>query len=473
MKAPISAEKKIQRIVSPEKFFPPDIRLGNLLGNKPFIESLVSCVEILRESQFWSKDLVQHIQVERLKKLIGYISQHSQFWADYLKNHNFLPDSSQPLEMLRLLPVLNRRILLDWGDKICVLTPDRQENVITRYTSGTGGIPMKVVVDQTEYIIAGLAYRFRHPAFDGVSTVELLRRKFVVVLGLPGDRHLFLPDFTHQLFHPLVSSDLEHFSVRDAIYKKIREVGPAMLIGYASLVSKFAQGVADDKIALPLFAVRTSSEGIPLADRIFINQVLKAPVVNAISTNETRLIGFECPENMDKFHMNSERIILEVVDEKGIPVPDGQEGDFVVTVLDHTVTPIIRYAINDTGRIVPGNCPCGRTLPLFEFYGRRDSHLRLPSGRTVKVLYLHDTLREVDGLWAKAIQLQVRQESLDRVRLLILPKRPLSQREEANIRLSLIKLCFGEKIKIDIDYVENISAALGRKPQFFVPLNEG
>ncbi|MGI0015212.1 MAG: hypothetical protein ACREBU_17495, partial [Nitrososphaera sp.] len=343
----------------------------------------------------------------------------------------------------------------------------------TRYTSGTGGIPMKLMVDQAEFIIAALTYRFRHPAFNEVSLTDLFHRKFYITLGLPGERHAFMPDFTHHIFHPLTHLDLADSSLRHRIYEKIEEAGPAMLAGYASLVLKFAQRVAKDKVDLPLLVVRMSSEGSSLADRVLVKEALKAPIINAISTNEARLIGFECPENMGKFHLNSERVILEVVDEKGVAAPDGQEGDFVVTVLDHTATPIIRYAINDTGRIVPGSCPCGRTLPLFEFYGRRESQVKLPSGRTVKVLYLHDTLREADGLWAKAIQLQVRQESLDRLRLLIIPKGPFSEKEETNIRMSLTRLCFGEEIKIDIDYVENIPPAPGGKPQFFVPLKEG
>lgn len=469
----MTLEEKVQRIISPEQFFPSDMRLGNLLGNKPFIEASTSYVEILRESQYWPEDCIEYIQLERLRKLTAYVAQQSEFWAHHFKEHNFSIGDLASLERLKVLPVLHRKTLLEWKDKICILRQNQRERTLMLTTSGTSGIPMGLLFDQVEFIIGGLVHRFRHPALDQTCVENLFQRKFLVTLGLPGDRHAFSPDFIHHIFHPLTPCDLEDVSVRRSIYRTINEVGPTLLAGYASLILKFAQGAMDDEVDLNLLAVRLSSEGITLRDRVFVTQALNAPTINALSTNEARLIGFECPKNLGKFHINSEWIILEVVDEKGIPVPNGQEGNFVVTVLNQTVTPVIRYAINDTGRIIPGNCPCGKTLRLFEFYGRRNSHVKLPSGRTVRVLYLHDTLREVDGLWSKAIQLQVRQESLDHLRLLLIPKRPLSEAEEANIRIALVKLFAGEKIKIDIDYVKNVPSAPGGKLQFFVPLNEG
>jgi phenylacetate-coenzyme A ligase PaaK-like adenylate-forming protein len=55
------------------------------------------------------------------------------------------------------------------------------------------------------------------------------------------------------------------------------------------------------------------------------------------------------------------------------PLPDGEEGELVLTTLDREAMPLIRYRTRDLTSIVPGACPCGRThRRISRIKGRSD-----------------------------------------------------------------------------------------------------
>ena len=60
--------------------------------------------------------------------------------------------------------------------------------------------------------------------------------------------------------------------------------------------------------------------------------------------------------------------IVEIVDpDSGDSVPDGEEGELVLTHLNREAMPMIRYRTRDLTRIIPESCPCGRTHKRIAF----------------------------------------------------------------------------------------------------------
>jgi phenylacetate-CoA ligase len=84
-------------------------------------------------------------------------------------------------------------------------------------------------------------------------------------------------------------------------------------------------------------------------------------------------VGFECTEQ-NGMHIWEDCYILEIVDpETGEPLPDGETGEMVLTTLDREMMPLIRYRTHDLTRIIPGDCPCGRTARRIDrIKGRSD-----------------------------------------------------------------------------------------------------
>lgn len=75
---------------------------------------------------------------------------------------------------------------------------------------------------------------------------------------------------------------------------------------------------------------------------------------------------------------------VEIVDAADEVVPDGVEGEVVVSDLTNRVFPVIRYRLGDISRLLPGTCACGRGLPrLGAISGRSSDAVRLPDGTTI------------------------------------------------------------------------------------------
>ncbi len=87
-------------------------------------------------------------------------------------------------------------------------------------------------------------------------------------------------------------------------------------------------------------------------------------------------VAFEC-EKQDGMHLWEDAYLLEVVDPETLePVPDGTVGEIVLTTLAREGMPILRYRTRDLGRVLTGNCPCGRThRRLDRIKGRSDDML--------------------------------------------------------------------------------------------------
>jgi phenylacetate-coenzyme A ligase PaaK-like adenylate-forming protein len=88
-------------------------------------------------------------------------------------------------------------------------------------------------------------------------------------------------------------------------------------------------------------------------------------------------LGYQCGDCLGSVHhIHSDHQFIEIVDPAtGRPVPEGEPGDLLVTNLNRTVMPLIRFRMGDTARWVPGLCACGRTTPRLELLGRSDDML--------------------------------------------------------------------------------------------------
>ena len=83
--------------------------------------------------------------------------------------------------------------------------------------------------------------------------------------------------------------------------------------------------------------------------------------------------GLECQAH-EGVHYWADYYIMEIVDPETLrPVAPGQVGEMVVTSLCKEAAPLIRYRTRDLTRLIPGDCPCGLSLPRHDrIMGRSD-----------------------------------------------------------------------------------------------------
>ena len=89
-------------------------------------------------------------------------------------------------------------------------------------------------------------------------------------------------------------------------------------------------------------------------------------------------VAFECKEQ-NGLHIWEDYYIVEIVNPETLePVPDGEVGEMVLTTINREAMPLLRYRTRDLTRILPGECPCGRThRRLDRMKGRSDDMIIL------------------------------------------------------------------------------------------------
>ncbi len=149
--------------------------------------------------------------------------------------------------------------------------------------------------------------------------------------------------------------------------------------------------------------------------------VFGAPVFDLYGAREAGAIAMECDRH-NGLHVFGETTLLEIVDGRGREVDIGERGEVLTTNLRNYTMPLIRYRIGDDairGREV---CGCGRPYPLLErIVGRGEASFVRPDGGTVvPVFFRHVIGVECDT--GTIDKFQVVQESLDHVRVRIVPR---------------------------------------------------
>jgi phenylacetate-CoA ligase len=110
-----------------------------------------------------------------------------------------------------------------------------------------------------------------------------------------------------------------------------------------------------------------------------LEELWGCPVYDHYGAHEQGLGAFEC-QHQTGLHFMEDTCYFEILDlETKRPVPDGQTGNLVVTILFRSIPPIIRMNVQDIGRIAyQGRCECGSHFRRMDkFLGRSDSMVKL------------------------------------------------------------------------------------------------
>ena len=112
-------------------------------------------------------------------------------------------------------------------------------------------------------------------------------------------------------------------------------------------------------------------------------KVFKARLIDQYSANEVGQIACQCPHCKD-YHINSETVLVEILDQEGAPVAPGETGRVVLTSFYNYAMPFIRYEIGDNAQVAKSKPDCRITLPrLTRIMGRYRNNFTLRDGRII------------------------------------------------------------------------------------------
>ena len=317
-------------------------------------------------------DLGTSLQSERLRDVLGRLATApSPYWQAKLRGVDIA--AVRGVEDIAALPFTTKRELRDAYPYGALAVP-RERVVRVHASSGTSGKPTIV------------AYTRR----DVELFAEVNARAIAMAGGGPGD--VFQVTFGYGLFTgglglhygaerlgaTVVPASAGNTGLQ---VKLLADLGVSGMAGTPSFGLALAERAAADglleRISLRygLFGAEPWSEelrrrleaawgGLDARDLYGLSEVI-GPGVAA-----------ECAEKSG-LHVFDDHFYPEVVDPaSGQPLEVGEVGELVLTTLTKEATPLVRYRTGDVTRLVPGDCPCGRThRRIARISGRVDDML--------------------------------------------------------------------------------------------------
>lgn len=213
-------------------------------------------------------------------------------------------------------------------------------------------------------------------------------------------------------------SNLDEEKLKD-IYKKILDFSPKWLLIHPGMATILCDLIEKNQLpAIPsLTYVELTGEMIfdHLKERIKRN--LSCIVKGHYGTMEVSTIGYEYGEY---YRVYKESTFIEILDQQGNQVKEGEIGNIYVTSLHNHAMPFVRYGIGDYGSLITKE-KNGRTETLLKLTsGRKNDWLTLSDGKKIPPDTLLKPIEIINNIYENVIyQFQVTQTAPDKLQLMV------------------------------------------------------
>ncbi|MGE5591367.1 MAG: phenylacetate--CoA ligase family protein, partial [Bacillota bacterium] len=325
------------------------------------------------ETESMPREAVEALQLKRLRRLVRRLEQTVPFYRNRMRAGGVTARDVRTLEDARHLPFTTRSDLRDQYPLGLVAVPLDQ---VARFhaTSGSRGKPTLVsYTAQDLRTWAEFAARMLYAAGARPGDVWYIASSYGLFSGGMG-AHYGL----ERLGAAVVPASSGNTLRLVQLMADVRPAGIHCVPTYMLRIAEVAREAGIDPRDLGLrfgsYGGETWSE--PLRHRIEEEFGLIAYDVYGLAECYGPGVAYECEER-GGLHLSEDHFLFEVVDPAtGQPVPDGQEGELIITTLTKQAMPLLRYRTGDLTRILPGECPCGRTFRrMARISGRSDDML--------------------------------------------------------------------------------------------------
>ncbi len=323
-----------------------------------------------REIETLSRPELEKLQLQRLKKTID-IAGNSPFYKNLFNKEGISSSKINSLEDLNKIPFTTKEDLRN-NYPYGLVAGDLKDGVRLHSSSGTTGNP--TVIFHSQHDLDTWANRVARCLYMvGLRNTDVFQNSSGYGMFTGGLGIQYGAERLGALTVPAAAGN----SRRQIKFIMDFETTAVHAIpSYATrLAEVFTEIGLDPKKDTKLTTLIIGAEPHTEAQRKRIEELLGVKAYNCFGMSEMSGPGvaFECTYQ-NGLHLWEDSYIIEIIDPDTLqPVPDGEIGELVLTTLDRDLMPLIRYRTRDLTRIIPGDCPCGRThRRLDRFKGRSD-----------------------------------------------------------------------------------------------------
>lgn len=431
----------------------------------PRAAAVIAALRQLDESQWWSPEVLLQHQHRQLKPLLKHAYSTVPYYRKRWKQLGGIPDPSS--EAWLAVPLVTRAEIQQAGSELIseAIPPSHGRSHIIR-TSGSLGMPISTLgTDVTRFFLDVITMR------DHAWHHRNLREKLAIVRYVPDGNGKYPNAIDIKGWGCVAGEILETgparllhiFSPVADIAQWLNKENPNSLLIYPSVANELLRYSNGKRFNLPaLHELRTVGEMVTPEMRQSCEQTWGAKLVDIYSANEIGYIALQCPE-YPHYHIQSENILVEILDDAGHPCKAGDTGRVVITTLNNYATPLIRYEIGDLA-VAGAECSCGRGLPVIkQILGRYRNLLTLPDGKRVFPQFGHQKyiapIRQIQMIQTAPKELTIR---------LVMPRKMTTKERQG--MTTILHDVLGYPFNLTYEYVETLRRSANGKLEEFISL---
>lgn len=412
-------------------------------------------------SQWRDRQALEVQQLHDLKAILEYAFLNCDYYCERWTQLGLHPRDLQTFQDLHRWPLLTRDAIFANRER---MQSGAKVKRITKSTGGSTGQPLVFDIDHdSNERRTAMMFRGYSWASSGPGSRRLL------IWGTDLKRSPFWKSIKVALHHRFDQQllmncfDFSHDNMRTH-FEMMERYRPETIIAYTSPLYEFARFLKVHSLKPQgIRSIVVGAEKIYDFQRQMIEDVFQAPVFETYGSREFMLIGAECELHCG-MHLSMENLLVEVLDDSGVPTPDGEEGNVVITDLFNWGMPFIRYVNGD--RAIAGftQCRCGRGLPLLRsIVGRQLDVISTSSGKIIPGELFPHLFKD----YAAVRQFQVQQHQLDQIEIKLVGDESLNEEYCQQIHDRIVQ-CVGDQVGVRLDLVSNIPLTAAGKQRVVV-----
>ena len=418
-------------------------------------------IRFVEESQYWTEEQIRQYQEDKLSAIIHHVYNNVPFYKRTFDGLGLSPNDITSIEDLSKIPIIRKQDVMESPNDF--LAKDfRSFHPVHHHTGGTTGKPFQYYNDRKSW---ALNWALKIRTFEWAGYHYGKDRLGVMAGGsLSPKQGMTLSHKIWRYVNNYYTMPITHMTpeIMDIYERELRLQKIRFMRGYPSAINSFAEYLNSCNRKLPMSAVFTTAEMLYPHQRKMMEKVFGCEVYDTYGCGDGMGHATEC-ECHNGLHICCENSIMQVVNEKGLPVLPGEEGEIVLTSLSDFAMPLIRYAPGDMAVLSDRKCACGRSMQMIsKIIGRASDSFTLSNGRVINGLSLpfEDLTEEIE-------QFQIVQESASQVRVLLVAKETISDKRMLSIEKTMRYHC-GEGISILVEQVAEIEVPVSEKFRYVI-----
>ncbi len=416
----------------------------------------------------------ENIKTQQVKYLRSHLSHalNSTYYKNKFQLNEISPNEIKDIDDLRHLPLTSRKDLDSFGDHFTAVSNTHITDL--SLTSGTTGMPVKI--PYTNHDLNRLAFN-ETMAFWGTGVRPADRCLICVTL----DRCFIAGLAYYTGLIKLGATAIRSGAGQPARqWELIQQLRPNVLIGvptfllqiahWARKVGKRPEDAGIKSLITIGEPIRNSAfELTPLGEKL--STTWSSKIYSSYGATELETGTCECSAGRGG-HVHPELSIVEIVNDQGNPVNDGEPGELVFTPLGVKGLPLIRFRTGDITRKYQDACQCGwNTTRIGPIEGRTAQRLKY-RGTTIYPDSIFHVLQEFEQIKASYIEVRSSYDLSDNIRVIVGCDQDLDSKKLNSLLQARLRVRPEVIIKTCAEVLDVMTKDGGRKPKKFFDLRD-